>query len=132
MDGTAGSRQRERPLSPHLQVYRPQLTSVLSILHRLTGIGLSLGAVTLVIWLVALAAGGGVWSVVAAFLDSWIGRLFLMGWVWALFFHLCTGVRHLVWDTGRGLDLPCVYRSGYAALVVSTALTGVVWAAAFF
>lgn len=132
MDGTVGAQRRERPLSPHLQVYRPQLTSVLSILHRLTGIGLSLGAVVLVVWLVALALGGSVWSVVSASLDSWFGRLLLMGWVWALFFHLCTGIRHLVWDTGRGLDLPSVYRSGYAAIVVSTALTGVVWLAAFF
>jgi succinate dehydrogenase / fumarate reductase cytochrome b subunit len=86
----------ERPLSPHLQIYRWQLTSVLSILHRAAGIALSVGAVLLVWWLVAAASGPAAYSRAAGFFGSWIGLVLLFGWTAALFYHLCNGIRHLV------------------------------------
>ena len=128
----AAVKRRERPLSPHLQIYRPQLTSVLSVFHRATGIALSAGAVVLVVWVVAVAVGGPVWDWMSWFLDSWVGRFVLMGWSWSLMYHLCTGIRHLLWDHGRGLDLNSVYLSGYVAVAVSTVLTALVWFAGFF
>src|SRR5258708_21896065 len=94
-----------RPLSPHLQVYRPQLTSVLSITHRATGVALAIGTLLLVWWLLAAATGPEQFAVVQAVLGSWIGRLLLLGWTWALFYHLANGIRHLFLDAGRGLEL---------------------------
>ena len=116
-----------RPLSPHLQIYRPQLTSVLSILHRLTGIALAAGAVMLVVWLLAAAAGPEAFAAVQAFNGSWIGLALLAGWSFALFYHLCNGVRHLFWDAGMGFELRTVYASGRAVVAVSAALTLGAW-----
>ncbi len=116
-----------RPLSPHLQVYKPQLTSVMSILHRMTGIGLALALPALVAWLVALSMGAEIYGQFMTCAASPVGKLLLMGWSWAFCYHLCTGIRHLLWDTGRGLELPQVYRSGYIALGVSTLLTALLW-----
>jgi succinate dehydrogenase / fumarate reductase, cytochrome b subunit len=118
-----------RPLSPHLQVYRWQLTSVLSILHRFAGIGLSLGTILLVWWLVAAAEGPDSYARVQAFLGSWIGRILLFGWTVALFYHLCNGLRHLWWDTGRGFELRQVYASGWAVVAATVVLTVIAWAA---
>jgi succinate dehydrogenase / fumarate reductase cytochrome b subunit len=118
-----------RPLSPHLQVYRPQLTSVLSIFHRFTGIALSVGTILLVWWLVAAAAGPGPFSGAQHFIGSWFGLLLLFGWSVALFYHLCNGLRHLWWDTGNGLDLQSVYASGWAVLIGTGALTVIAWIA---
>ena len=120
--------QSERPLSPHLQVYRWQLTSVLSILHRTTGVALSLGTILLVCWLVAAAQGPEAYAGMQGFLRSWLGLLLLFGWSVALFYHLCNGVRHLWWDTGRGLELRSVYGGGWAVLASTAALTIVSWA----
>ena len=117
-----------RPLSPHLQIYRWQLTSVLSILHRLTGIALAVGAILLVSWLGAAADGPASFAKMQWFLGSWIGLLVLFGWSVALFYHLCNGIRHLVWDTGRGLDLKNVYLGGWSVLAATMALTVVAWA----
>lgn len=117
-----------RPLSPHLQIYKPQLTSVLSITHRATGVALSAGAVFLVIWLAA-AAGPERYAMVNAFLGSWLGMLLLIGWTWALFYHLCNGIRHLAWDVGWGFELPQLYASGWAVVVGSVAMTVIAWAA---
>jgi succinate dehydrogenase / fumarate reductase cytochrome b subunit len=117
----------ERPLSPHLQVYRWQLTSVMSILHRATGVALSLGAILLVWWLGAASDGPEPYTAVQRFLGSWIGLLLLFGWSVALFYHLCNGIRHLVWDTGNGLELNGVYAGGWAVLAVTAALTIVTW-----
>ena len=103
---------RPRPLSPHLQIDRPQLTSVLSILHRATGILISAGAVILVWWLVALASGPESYAFLSVLIGSVPGRLLLFGWTLCFFYHLANGIRHLWWDTGRGLDLPSVYHSG--------------------
>jgi succinate dehydrogenase / fumarate reductase cytochrome b subunit len=115
--------QAERPLSPHLQVYKFQLTSVLSISHRATGIALSVGTVLLVWWLLAAATGPGAYDTVRGFVGSWIGVLLIVGWTYSLFFHLCNGIRHLFWDAGYGFDLPTTYKSGWAVVAVSGALT---------
>ena len=122
-------RSADPPLSPHLQIYRWQLTSVLSILHRAAGIALCAGAVLLVWWLVAAASGPDVYDGVASFLGSWIGCVLLFGWSAALFYHLCNGIRHLVWDTGHGLDLPAVYFGGWLVVAGTTALTVIAWVA---
>lgn len=116
-----------RPLSPHLQVYRPQLTTVLSILHRATGIALTAGTLLLAWWIIAAAAGAEAFETVQAFIGSWIGRLLLLGWSWALLYHLCNGIRHLFWDTGHGFELPTVYRSGWTVVIVSALLTVIAW-----
>ena len=118
----------ERPLSPHLQVYRWQLTSVMSILHRATGVALSLGTILLVWWLGAASDGPEPYAGVQHFLGSWIGLLLLFGWSVALFYHLCNGLRHLWWDIGRGLELSSVYGGGWAVLASTAALTIVSWA----
>jgi succinate dehydrogenase / fumarate reductase cytochrome b subunit len=118
-----------RPLSPHLQIYRWQLTSVLSILHRLAGIALTVGTLLLVWWLVAAASGPEAFDTVQWFLGSWLGLLLLFGWSVALFYHLCNGLRHLWWDTGSGLDLRSVYVSGWAVLAGTAVLTILAWVA---
>lgn len=120
----------ERPLSPHLQVYRPQLTSVLSITHRATGVFLSLGSVLLAIWLVSAAVGADAFDCVNDIVGAWYGQILLLGWSYALFYHLCNGVRHLFWDAGLGLELKTAYVSGYAVVVVSVLLTAVAWGCA--
>jgi len=119
---------RPRPLSPNIQIYRPQLTSVLSIANRITGVVLSMGAVGLVIWLSAAAAGPLPYAVVQRAIGSWIGRLVLFGCTLAFFLHLCGGIRHLVWDTVHGFEIRSIYISGWAVMVVSVALTVAAWA----
>jgi succinate dehydrogenase / fumarate reductase cytochrome b subunit len=120
-----------RPLSPHLQVYRPQLTSVLSILHRITGIALATGTLLLVWWLIAAATGPTAFDTVQSFIGSVIGRILLLGWSFALFYHLCNGIRHLVWDSGKGFELNTVYASGWLVVVAATVLTVISWIAAY-
>jgi succinate dehydrogenase / fumarate reductase, cytochrome b subunit len=122
-------RTTDRPLSPHLQIYRWQLTSVLSILHRATGLALSAGTVLLVWWLVAAASGPDAYEGVENFLGSWLGFLLLFGWTLSLFYHLCNGIRHLVWDTGRGLDLKSTYIGGWLVVGGTAALTLIAWIA---
>ncbi|MCH7540102.1 MAG: succinate dehydrogenase, cytochrome b556 subunit [Proteobacteria bacterium] len=116
-----------RPLSPHLQIYRPQLTSVLSILHRLTGIALAAGTLLLVWWLVAVAAGPAAFETVQGFIGSWFGRALLLGWSYALFYHLANGIRHLAWDAGWGFELKTVYLTGWMVIWASVALTLLAW-----
>ena len=116
-----------RPLSPHLQVYRPQLTSVLSITHRATGIGLSFGIILLITWIIAAAAGENYFNMVNSLVTSWFGKLVLLGFTWALFYHLCNGIRHLFWDAGFGFELSTVYKSGYATIAGSIILTATAW-----
>jgi succinate dehydrogenase / fumarate reductase cytochrome b subunit len=119
----------ERPLSPHLQIYKPQLTSMLSISHRLTGLALGVGTLFLVWWLVAAASGDAAFATAQAFFGSWLGLLLLFGWTFSFFFHLCNGVRHLMWDTGYGLDLRTAYMTGWAVLAASGVLTLAAFAA---
>jgi succinate dehydrogenase / fumarate reductase cytochrome b subunit len=118
-----------RPLSPHLQIYRWQLTSVLSILHRASGVALTLGTILLVWWLAAAADGPQAYGSVQWFLASWVGRILWFGWSVALFYHLCNGLRHLWWDTGRGFELKSVYSSGWAMVAATAALTVIAWIA---
>ena len=120
-----------RPLSPHLQVYRPQLTSVLSISHRLAGMFLALGAIYLVLWVAAVAAGPDSYKAMQAFSASVIGRLLLLGWTVALFYHLANGLRHLFWDAGKGLDLKTAYASGWAVVAFTVLATIIAWVIAF-
>ncbi|MBV8119177.1 MAG: succinate dehydrogenase, cytochrome b556 subunit [Alphaproteobacteria bacterium] len=119
----------ERPLSPHLQIYRWQLTSVMSILHRAAGLALTAGAVLLVWWLVAAASGPEAYAGVQNFLGSWVGVALLLGWSAALFYHLCNGIRHLTWDTGHALDLRSTYIGGWVVVIAAAILTAAAWAA---
>jgi succinate dehydrogenase / fumarate reductase cytochrome b subunit len=116
-----------RPLSPHLQIYRWQLTSVLSIIHRATGLLLGAGTVVLVWWLVAAASGPEAYDGVEYFLGSWLGLLLLFGWTLSVFYHLCNGIRHLVWDTGHSLDLKSTYIGGWLVIGGTAALTFIAW-----
>ena len=126
-----GATKRPRPLSPHLQIYRPQITSVLSITHRATGVALAAGTVLLAAWIIAAAIGPEAYARVAGFAGSWFGQLLLFGWSVALFYHLLNGIRHLVWDTGRGFDLAIMEKSGKAVVAGTVALTALaVWLAA--
>ena len=119
--------QDDRPLSPHLQVYRPQITSILSILHRLTGVALGLGALALVYWLAAAASGPSAFAQAQAVAGSWLGWLVLLGFTWALFYHLCNGIRHLFWDVGLGYEITTARLTGWCVLLASFALTGAAW-----
>lgn len=120
----------QRPLSPHLQVYRPQLTSVLSISHRATGIVLSLGMVGVVLWVMALAAGEQAYMQVNALLASWPGLIALVVWSFCLFYHLLNGIRHLLWDAGWLLELDQAYASGWVVVAGSVLLTALIWGGA--
>jgi succinate dehydrogenase / fumarate reductase cytochrome b subunit len=120
-----------RPLSPHLQVYRPQITSTLSILHRLTGIALAVGTLLLTYWLVAAASGPEAFATAQGLIGSFIGRLLLFGWSFALFYHLCNGIRHLFWDAGYGFEIETAQRSGLAAVAGAVVLTVICWVAGY-
>lgn len=121
----------ERPLSPHLQIYRWPVTMATSILHRATGCGLAAGTVLLAWWLVAAAAGPEYYAMVQACLGSWLGRLVLLGFSWALFYHLLNGIRHLFWDAGHGYSLPVANKSGWAVIIGSVVLTVLAWILAY-
>jgi succinate dehydrogenase / fumarate reductase cytochrome b subunit len=123
---------RPRPLSPNIQIYRPQLTSVLSIANRATGVLLSLAATGLVIWLSAAAAGPEPYAVVQRALVSWAGQVALFGVTFAFFLHLCGGIRHLVWDTAHGFELRSIYISGWSVVAASVVLTVLTWGAGLF
>lgn len=118
-----------RPLSPHLGIYRWQLTMLLSITHRATGIALSLGTFLLLYWLTALASGPQAYAQAQALIGSWLGLLILLGFSAALFFHLCNGIRHLMWDFGAGLSREEAYKSGVVVVVATIVLTILAWGA---
>jgi len=116
--------QKERPLSPHLQIYKMhQLTSLLSFLHRSTGIVLALGTVGLVYWLTAIAAGPEAYAQLQDCAGHWFVQLLLLGWTFCLFYHLSNGIRHLFWDIGKGFEISDVYTSGTIVVIVATVLT---------
>lgn len=123
-----------RPLSPFMlgQYYRFQWTSLLSFIHRITGIGLSMGTLLLAGWFIALASGPTAFNTYSQHITAWYGQILLFGWTWALMYHLCNGIRHLFWDIGWGFDLKVAERSGYAVVVVSLVLVGAAWAVACF
>ena len=129
---TSDGRLVRRPLSPHLQVYRPQITSILSIMNRLTGIALSVGTLLMVWWLVAAASGPGAFATVQGFVGSPIGLFVLFGWTLSLFYHFFGGIRHLAWNAGYGYDLPQTYASGLASVAATVVCTLAVWAAALW
>mgnify|MGYP002784425628 CR=1 FL=1 len=113
----------DRPTSPHLTIYKPQITSVLSITHRITGVFMTVGAFVLAAWVIALGESYEMYNCVADILSSAVGRIFLLGWVFALFFHLCNGVRHLFWDAGYGFSIRAVNISGWLTILTSLFLT---------
>lgn len=117
----------ERPLSPHLQIYRPQFTSLLSISHRASGLALVVGTLLLVWWLVAAAAGPSAFATAQGAIGSWLGQLVLFGWTVALYFHLCNGIRHLVWDAGYGFEIDNAYASAVAVGVATGVLSVLTW-----
>ena len=124
---TSDGKPVRRPLSPHLMIYRPQISSVLSIFHRFTGIGLGIGTLLLVWWLVAAATSDAAFAAVAWFVSSWVGYLLLFGWTAALWYHLCNGIRHLAWDFGHGYEINSLRASGIAMLIATAVLTVLTW-----
>ena len=121
----------ERPISPHLGIYKPQITMVTSITHRITGVALGVGTLLLTWWLIAAATGPEAFEIVNGFISSWFGRLVLFGFTWAMFYHLCNGIRHLFWDAGKGFELPTMRKSGMAAIIMSVVLTLLTWVVAY-
>jgi succinate dehydrogenase / fumarate reductase, cytochrome b subunit len=122
----------KRPLSPHLQIYRPQITSVLSISHRFSGVVLAVGLLVLVYWLAALASGDAAYAAALAVLGAWPVQLLLFLGSFAFFYHLANGIRHLWWDSGRGFEISQVYASGWAVIVAAVALTLLAWGVILF
>jgi succinate dehydrogenase / fumarate reductase cytochrome b subunit len=116
-----------RPLSPHLTIYRPQITSVLSITHRLTGIALFAGTALIVVWLWSVAYVPAFYATLHGWLASGIGRLMLLGWMAAFYYHLANGIRHLFWDIGWGFTIPQVNRSGWLVILFTLAVTAATW-----
>jgi succinate dehydrogenase / fumarate reductase cytochrome b subunit len=122
----------ERPLSPHLQIYTPLVNMVMSILHRMTGAALYLGTIILAAWLVAAASGPQAFATVSDLLDTWPGRLVLLGYTWALIHHALGGIRHFIWDFGVGYDLDTVDKLSWGTIAGSIILTALVWYLALF
>lgn len=120
---------RQRPLSPHLQIYRPVISMVMSIFHRITGTMLYLGIIVLAWWLIAAASGPEYYAVAMDWIGSPIGYLILVGLSWAVFHHALGGLRHFLWDTGRGFAIPTVLRLSWATILGSLTLTALFWAA---
>lgn len=118
--------ETQRPLSPHLQIYKWQVQMVTSILHRATGIALSVGALIFVWWLVSLAAGEDAFNQFKVCMGSPIGIVLLIGWTWSFFYHLCNGIRHLIQDAGAGYTIVQFVRSSWASVIVSLLLTLIV------
>lgn len=118
------SLEDKMPLSPHLTIYKPQITSMLSILHRITGFFLYVGALFLVWWFVAIIYDI---DVITQYVQHPIGLFLVFGWVWMLFYHLLNGIRHLVWDMGHGFEIHTVNRTGMLVLVLSLVLAVLCW-----
>ncbi len=123
---------RQRPISPHLSVWRFQLPAVMSITHRITGVILTSGTLLLAIWLIALAFGETSFNLVHVIVSHPLGQIVLAGYSAVLFYHACNGVRHLFWDFGIALDIPGVYFSGRIAIAFAVGLTIVFWTLIFF
>lgn len=120
--------QDQRPLSPHLLIYRPQISSMLSILHRITGVALSFGLILFAAWVWAAAYSPDCYADIQAFAASIIGKLFLFGWTVAFYYHLGNGIRHLNWDMGRGFSIPEMTRSGWLVVLFTLAMSVFTWA----
>lgn len=124
---SVANRPSNRPLSPHLQVYRLPMLAILSILHRATGIALSVGALYLATWVMYAASNPHAYSLFQGFNSSIVGRFVLGGWLFSAFFHLCNGIRHLFWDAGYGFELKDADRSGWIVVIVSLVATAASW-----
>ena len=120
-------RQTERPLSPHLSIYRWPITMILSILHRITGVAMAVGLIVLAAWLVQVASGPEHYQYFRVTMASPVGQLALVGWTFAFFLHLGNGIRHLVWDAGRGFEKGQSRASAWAVLVLAGLLTTAYW-----
>ncbi len=118
---------RERPLSPHPTVYKPQISSVLSISHRISGVFLTLGALLLSWWVISIACGPGVFAVTNNLLDTRPGYFIMFCWTLALYYHLLNGIRHLFWDIGLGFDLRNMAISGFTVIILSISLAVFSW-----
>ena len=129
---TSDGRLVGRPLSPHLQVYAPQMTSLLSIMNRVTGLAVSAGTGLLVWWLVAAASGPSAFGAAQSFIGSPIGLFMLFGWTASLFYHFFGGLRHLAWDAGYGYELTQTHASGWAVVIATAACTVLVWIVGLF
>ncbi|MCE9648386.1 MAG: succinate dehydrogenase, cytochrome b556 subunit [Parvibaculum sp.] len=127
----AAPRQVERPLSPHLQIYRFTITMAMSIIHRITGFGLYAGTALLAWWLIAVASGPEAYAVFTGVAGSWIGQIVLFGFTWALLHHLLSGIRYLFWDAILAFDLKTADLISWAALIGGLVLTVAVWVAAY-
>ncbi len=112
-----------RPLSPHLSIYRNQMSMMTSITHRITGVGLTLGAVLVVWWFLAASSGEHYFAMVDGFMNSWLGKLILIGSLWALCYHFCNGIRHLFWDAVVGLEKETANKTGWLVIISSVVLT---------
>lgn len=119
-----------RPLSPHLQIYAPPVNMVMSILHRITGAALYFGTLMLAWWLIAAAIGPHYFAFVSSLFASWPGKIVLFGYTWALFHHMLGGLRHFIWDLGRGYDLKTIDQLSWGTLAASVLMTAAVWIAA--
>jgi succinate dehydrogenase / fumarate reductase cytochrome b subunit len=126
-EATSEQPARPRPLSPHLQIYRPQINMVMSIFHRLTGVALYFGTLLLTWWLIAAATGPDYFALVNDLFATWPGMIVLVGYSWALIHHLLGGLRHFVWDTGAGLDIASVNVLSWGTIVLSVLLTAGLW-----
>lgn len=116
-----------RPVSPHLQIYKPQLTSVMSIMHRITGVGAFLGSVCVMLWLVSLAWDASLYGFLQIVVVSIPVQILLFLWTLSFIYHLLNGVRHLVWDAGKGLELPEIYKSGKIVMILALSVTVLIW-----
>ncbi len=116
-----------RPLSPHLLIYRWPITMTLSILHRMTGVALSVGLIALVVWLASIAFSADAYAVVAGFMGTIIGKLLLLGWSFSFFFHLANGIRHLFWDVGMGFEMRQANASAWFVIVATVLMTAGYW-----
>jgi succinate dehydrogenase / fumarate reductase cytochrome b subunit len=123
--------EAERPLSPHLQIYRPMLTMMMSIFHRITGASLAVGFALLTWWLVAIIMGPEAYATVADFFGSLVGRLLLFLFTWALIHHMLGGIRHLIWDTGHALDKTSIEVAAWLTIITSIVLTVLIWVAGY-
>ena len=119
--------QRERPLSPHLQVYRWQITMTMSILHRATGVALAVGAFAVAWWLLAVAGGSETFETFRTVAQSWVGKVALFGFSFCLIYHFLNGLRHLLWDVGYGYEIPKLYATGWTVVALAVLITGAVW-----
>jgi succinate dehydrogenase / fumarate reductase cytochrome b subunit len=124
--------EKDRPLSPHLQIYRFQLHMVMSVLHRITGVALGAGTILLVWWLMALAAGPSAYETFSIIAASPLGQLVLFGFSFALLYHLLNGIRHLYWDTGQGFELSTTRLSGLLVMTSAIAATIAAWVVAYY